>query len=281
MSPRRSDVARGEDPRDAEIAELRATIAMERDRLERELAFARRIQLNLMPQDPPQPAGWEIATWYRAARVVGGDFYDVYELPRRPGRFGLVVADVTGKGLTAALMMAFTRAVLRAAAYNGSGPADTLARTNRVLVRDARTGLLVTALVSVLDTATGRVRYASAGHEPALLVRAAHEVPVELEAGGTILGLVDAPAGGNRTIELGAGDLLLLYTDGVTDATAPDGRRFGPERLRAAVGAIRGVSATEVVDALIAEIDRFAGGTDQADDLTLLAIRRAPVPTRR
>src|SRR5207244_4936122 len=117
-------------------------------------------------------AGWQIATGYRAARVVGGDFFDHYLLPGRPESLGFVVSDVTGKGITAALMMAFTRAVLRAAAYNGSGPADALERTNGVLVRDARTGLFVTAFVGELDIANGLLRYASAAHEPGLVVRA-------------------------------------------------------------------------------------------------------------
>src|SRR4029077_8516322 len=178
------------DPRDREIADLRATLEGERRRLERELDFARRIQLNLMPAAPPQPPGWEIATAYRAARVVGGDFYDAFDLPGRDGTgplVGLVIADVTGKGLTAALMMAFTRAVHRAAAYNGTGPSDALERTNRVLVRDARTGLFVTAIGATLDPAYGRFRYASAGHEPPLLLRAGASGVEELPAGGMLL----------------------------------------------------------------------------------------------
>jgi serine phosphatase RsbU (regulator of sigma subunit) len=264
------------DPRDAEIEELRATLAAERLRLERELAFARRIQLNLMPPAPPLPAGWEVATAYRAARVVGGDFYDVYELPRRAGRFGLAVADVTGKGLTAALMMAFTRAVLRAAAYNGHGPNDALARTNRVLVRDARTGLLVTAFLGELDTRRAHLRYASAGHEPALVVRAASGIAAELPAGGTLLGLLDGPPEPSRSVAFEPGDVVFVYTDGLTDALSPDGSRFGPDRLRAVVESVASRSATEVVAAVVDAVDMFAAGVDQADDLTLLAVRRVP-----
>ena len=155
----------------AQVGDLRETRDGLVQRLEHELAVARRIQLNLMPRTLPQPEGWSVATAYRPAREVGGDFYDAYELPGRPGRIGFVVADVTGKGVTAALMMAFTRAVLRSAAYNGDGPADALMRTNRVLVNDARTGLFVTAFIGELDAASGTVRYASAGHEPPLVVR--------------------------------------------------------------------------------------------------------------
>jgi phosphoserine phosphatase RsbU/P len=264
------------DDRDREIEELRATLSLERRRLERELDFARRVQLNLMPTAPTQPPGWEIATTYRAARVIGGDFYDAFELPATRGWIGLVVADVSGKGLTAALMMAFTRAVLRSAAYNGAGPADALERTNRVLVRDARTGLFVTALAAVLDPTRGTLTYASAGHEPALLARSGSGEIEELPAGGLMLGLGASVGTTDEVIELEPGDLLVAYTDGITDAVAADGRRFGDERLRAVIADHRADSAGEVVAAILAAVDAFAGSTDQADDLTLLAVRRAP-----
>jgi phosphoserine phosphatase RsbU/P len=270
------------DPRDVAIAELRATLAQERRRLERELDFARRIQLNLMPATPPQPDGWEIATRYRAARLVGGDFYDAFELPgtgRTGGSgnlVGLVIADVTGKGLTAALMMAFTRAVHRAAAYNGTGPADALERTNRVLVRDARTGLFVSAIGALLEPGRGRLTYASAGHEPPLLMRASTPGVEELPAGGRLLGLMEPATGADQTADLSPGDLVLLYTDGVTDAVNPAGERFGAERLRVAVEDARGESAHDVVAAVLASVDAFAGTAEPADDLTLVGIRRAP-----
>ncbi|HEY6056954.1 MAG TPA: SpoIIE family protein phosphatase, partial [Candidatus Limnocylindrales bacterium] len=119
----------GTESAEREIESLRLELEAERRVLGRELEIARRIQLGLMPAATPALPGWDIATAYRAARTVGGDFYDVYELPRRPGTIGVAVADVTGKGITAALMMAFSRAVLRSAAYNGTGPADALLRT--------------------------------------------------------------------------------------------------------------------------------------------------------
>jgi phosphoserine phosphatase RsbU/P len=268
------------DDRDREILELRETLAFERRRLERELDFARRIQLNLMPSRPIQPPGWEIAVAYRAARVVGGDFYDVFELPAIPGSVGLVVADVTGKGLTGALMMAFTRAVFRSAAYNGSGPADALERTNRVLVRDARTGLFVTALAAALDATRGTLTYASAGHEAPLLARAGSAAIVELPAGGLMLGLGASVSAADRTIEFEPGDLLVVYTDGITDAVDDAGRRFGDERLRAVIAERRAGPASEAVAAILAAGDGFAGSAEQADDLTLLAIRRLPAPPR-
>lgn len=134
---------------------------------------------------------WQVAARYRAARSIGGDAYDVYPAhPGKEGQLGLGIADVTGKGVTAALLMAFCRAVMRSAAWNGTGPADTLARVNRVLTRDVRTGLFVTALVAELTTATAQLRWASAGHEPPFLLRPGGSV-VELPAGGSMLGLFD------------------------------------------------------------------------------------------
>jgi serine phosphatase RsbU (regulator of sigma subunit) len=260
----------------SELDELRATLAGERRRLERELAFARRVQLNLMPSVPPQPSGWEIATAYRAARMVGGDFYDVFDLPAAPGSVGLIVADVTGKGLTGALMMAFTRAVFRAAAYNGSGPADALERTNRVLVREARTGLFVTAIAAQLDTATSTLTYASAGHEPPLLARASTADVEELPSGGRMLGVWDGMPGTDRVIGLDPGDLLVFITDGITDALRADGERFGGSRLRDVLAGAAGLSALEAVSGVLDAVDRFAGAAEQADDLTLLAVRRLP-----
>ena len=264
------------DPRDREIAELRATLALERQRLERELDFARRIQLNLMPAVPPQPAGWEIATAYRAARLVGGDFYDAFALPGPGGRIGLIIADVTGKGLTAALMMAFTRAVHRAAAYNGSSPADWLERTNRVLVRDARTGLFVTAIAAEVDPSRGVLTYASAGHEPALMARRGGRSVDELPAGGMLLGLLEPAPSPDQEVPFEPGDLAVLYTDGVTDAVDADGSRFGAGRLAEAVARADGLTAAAAVAGILGSVDRFVGTAEPADDLTLVAVRRLP-----
>jgi serine phosphatase RsbU (regulator of sigma subunit) len=223
----------------------------------------------------PAPPGWQLATAYRAARTVGGDFYDAYALPAAATSVGLAVADVTGKGLPAALMMAFSRAVMRSAAYNGSGPADALRRTNRVLVRDARTGLFLTALVGRLDTATGRLRYANAGHEFPLLRRSGSRRIRELRAPGAMLGLLGTLAVADRVVTLAPGDLFLVYTDGVTDALAPDGHRFGLGRLVDVVAQAGDAPASAVVAAIVSAVDQFAGAAEQADDMTLLAVKRA------
>jgi serine phosphatase RsbU (regulator of sigma subunit) len=258
-----------------EVGDLEAARDVLRGRLEHELAVARRIQLSLMPRTLPQPHGWRIATAYRAAREVGGDFFDAYELPRRPGRIGFVVADVTGKGVTAALMMAFTRAVLRSAAYNGDGPADALERTNRVLVNDARTGLFVTVFIGELDPASGRVRYASAGHEPPLVVLEGARSVAALELPDTVLlGAFADFRASEASIVLGRGDLLVAYTDGVTDARDASGARFGEARLREVLAGTFPSKADAAVSDVVSAIDAFTGDEPAADDVTLLVLGR-------
>jgi sigma-B regulation protein RsbU (phosphoserine phosphatase) len=257
-----------------EAAQTAAELAELRGREERELATAHRIQLSLLPRAFPAPAGWEVAARYRAAREIGGDLYDVYPAREdRDGGLGLSIADVTGKGVTAALLMAFCRAIMRTAAWNGDGPADTLTRVNRVLARDVRSGLFVTALVVELSADGRELRWSSAGHEPPLLVRPRGSV-LELPAGGMMLGLfADTPFPEHRRA-LEPGETFLMLTDGVTDAEDRRRRRFGVRRLRRELLRVRADPVDDVLGALVERIDAFAAGMAQADDLAVVALRR-------
>jgi sigma-B regulation protein RsbU (phosphoserine phosphatase) len=268
--------------RDREVAALTATLerltadlGAAHERENRELRTAQRIQVSLMPQRfPDLGPDWQVAARYRAARSIGGDAYDVYPYkPGAEGRVGLGIADVTGKGVTAALLMAFVRAVMRAAAWNGTGPADTLARVNRVLTRDVRSGLFVTALVAELTAAGGVLRWASAGHEPPLLLRPDGRVR-ELAAGGSMLGLFDPVDTVEHRRRMGPGETVVLVTDGIADAADGRSRRFGPVRLRRALRGAAGLGAEATLDAVLGAVDLFAAGVPQADDLTLVAIHR-------
>jgi sigma-B regulation protein RsbU (phosphoserine phosphatase) len=262
--------------RDREVAELARDLAAARERADRELLTAQRIQVSLMPRTfPDLGPEWQVAARYRAARSIGGDAYDVYPAhPGRAGQLGVGIADVTGKGITAALLMAFCRAVMRTAAWNGTGPADTLQRVNRVLARDVRSGLFVTALVAELTMDRAEVRWASAGHEPPLLLRPSGRV-VTLPAGGTMLGLFDPLDTLEHRRRLRRGETFVLLTDGITDAADRRGRRFGDVRLRRALRATAGQGAEATLACILDAVDAFAGDTAQADDLTLLAIHRA------
>lgn len=263
--------------RDARIVELGDALAEANERNDQELRTAQRIQVSLMPRSfPDLGPEWQVAARYRAARSIGGDAYDVYPAhPGGEGQLGVGIADVTGKGVTAALLMAFCRAVMRSAAWNGTGPADTLARVNRVLARDVRSGLFVTALVAELTAATGELRWASAGHEPPLLLRPGGTV-AELPAGGTMLGLFDPMETVEHRRRLRPGETVVLVTDGIIDAADRRGRRFGERRLRRALRASAGSGAEATLAGILDAVDAFADGMPQADDLTMLALHRVP-----
>jgi sigma-B regulation protein RsbU (phosphoserine phosphatase) len=267
LRERLADLERAAAAAAAEVAELRG-------REERELATAHRIQLSLLPRAFPAPGGWEVAARYRAAREIGGDLYDVYPArEERAGGLGLSIADVTGKGVTAALLMAFCRAIMRTAAWNGDGPADTLTRVNRVLARDVRSGLFVTALVVELAADGREVRWSSAGHEPPLLIRPRGSV-LELPAGGIMLGLFDDTPFPEHRRTLEPGETFLMLTDGVTDAEDRRRQRFGDVRLRRELRRVRSEAVNDMLAALVGRIDAFAEGVAQADDLALVALRR-------
>ena len=258
-------------------AEAAATAA----RLDAELALGRRIQRSFIPIVPPMIEGYELGDHYEAARQVGGDFFDAFRMRGRSGRFALCIADVTGKGIAAALLMAFARPLLRSAIDNVRTPAGALELVNRILVEERRSALYITALCATVELRRGLLHLANAGHEPPLLVPADGGPITWLEGSGPLLGAFTRLDLVEQTIRLAPGDLVLLYTDGVTDAQASSGERFGDERLLEAVEAARGGTAAEVVDAVCGAYHGFQAEQPNADDVTLLAIRRAPRKPRR
>jgi serine phosphatase RsbU (regulator of sigma subunit) len=247
----------------------------ERQRMEQELVVARRIQLGLLPRALPQPPGWSIAGLYEAAREVGGDIYDAFPLPDSTSHLSLLVADVTGKGVPAALVMASARAILRAEACAGRRPSDVLKATNRALLVGQPSPLFLSALHAVLDVDSGRLRYASAGHEPLVLVRASGEARL-LESAGVVIGAFERIDIAESSVDLAPGDLVALYTDGVTEARDESGRMFGEERLVDVLTETRGQSAPRVVERVQAALAAFTGDTPQFDDVTLLVVARDP-----
>ena len=246
-------------------------------RLDEELAHGRRLQRSFVSLVAPDVPGFDVASYYEAAREVGGDFFDLFRLRRRGRPLSVVIADVTGKGIAAALLMAFSRPLLHAAIDHTTGPAAALERTNQILVGERRSSLFITALCARVDVRTGHLCVANAGHEPPLIVRADGSPIASLEGSGPLIGAfprLDLPEVG---ADLEPGDLVLLYTDGVTDARSGDGERFDERRLYEAVDGARGGTAREVVDAVAGAVDRFQGPVEPADDITIVAIRRLPV----
>ena len=245
-------------------------------RIDEELALGRRLQRSFVSLVAPDVPGYEVASHYEAAREVGGDFFDLFRRRRRGRPLSIVIADVTGKGIAAALLMAFSRPLLHAAIDQTPGPAAALERTNRILVEERRSSLFITALCARLDLPSGHLAVANAGHEPPLVARADGS-PIECLLGaGPLIGAFATLEIPEVTTELARGDLVLFYTDGVTDARDPSGERFEEDRLFAAVESARGGTAQDVVDAVAAAVDRFQGPTEPADDVTIVALRRAP-----
>lgn len=244
-------------------------------RLDEELQVARRIQLSLLPSCPAAP-GYTFDAKYMAAREVSGDFYDFLYHALGDGRLELVIGDVTGKGVPAALMMAHSRAVLRAEARHAGSPAELLMRTNQILTEDRLTRLFLSALYARVDLSAGLVTYANAGHDRPLLIRQGSSSVLELDAPGVILGAFRGIELADCVVQLSPGDTLVFYTDGVTEARNNEGQLFGDERLSAA--ALEGASgeAPNVTRSILDAVTTFTSGAPQADDLTLVVIQRRP-----
>ncbi len=243
-----------------------------RERLETEVHLARQIQQTFIPDSLPQYPGWQLSARWRTARQVGGDFYDVFELPNR--KLGLFIADVADKGIPAALFMALTRTLVRAAVIETESPAEALRRVNDLLVPDTQQGMFVTAVYAVLDVETGELAFANAGHNPPFWLHSDGGQVEKLKRTGVALGAVEGASMSERSIRLAQGDNLLLYTDGLTEAFSPDGEMFGESRLEESLQDGKPGSADEVLGMVERHLNAFLQTEPLADDLTMLALRR-------
>jgi sigma-B regulation protein RsbU (phosphoserine phosphatase) len=242
--------------------------------LDAEFAQGRLQQRRIVSLRAPEVPGFELASHYEAARDIGGDFFEFFRIRRRSRPLGVVIADVTGKGIAAALLMAFSRPLIHGAMDLASGPADALERTNRILVAEGRSTLFITASLAAIDVRTGTLRLANAGHEPPLLVPGNGSPVRPLGEAGPLLGAFSRLGLAESTDALDPGDLVLFYTDGVTDAQAPSGERFDDDRLLETIEAARGASANDLVGAIREAVDGFRAGVEPPDDVTIVAIRR-------
>jgi len=250
---------------------------VQRQRMEEELAIGRRIQLSLLPRDCPTLPGYEFAAGYRAAREVGGDLYDFIIQPGQTERIHIVIADVTGKGVPAALYMAVSRTLLHTSALDGSDPSHALQRANHFIREDATSPLFLSAFYAVLDTDTHCLTYANAGHNPPIwLQQSAGEMEL-LQARGIVLGAFDGFIPEEKMCFLQPGDYVVFFTDGITEARNVHGQFFDDERLEALVSGRQWAGAQELLEAIFAAVNEFAAGAPQADDYTVIVLRREPL----
>jgi serine phosphatase RsbU (regulator of sigma subunit)/anti-sigma regulatory factor (Ser/Thr protein kinase) len=253
----------------AQLVREQAAQAQARQRMEQELEVARLIQQHFLPKQVPALDGWHLGAYYRPAREVGGDFYDFIELP--DGLVGIVIGDVTDKGVPAALVMAATRSVLRATAQRLVSPGAVLLHVNELIYPDTPPNMFVTCLYAVLDPTSGHLRYANAGHDtPYVHTRTG---VVELRARGMPLGAMPDMVYEEREADLALGDHVVFYSDGLVEAHNSQRQMFGFPHLKELVKDHVGGEA--VIGDLLDELDRFTGsGWEQEDDVTLVTLKR-------
>jgi phosphoserine phosphatase RsbU/P len=245
--------------------------AIEKERIERELELAAAIQREILPRSLPDVPGVELAAANLPTRQVGGDYYDV--LPLSGGRVGFLVADVSGKGVPAALLVSTVHAAVHLQIEEAKSVADLVTRIDRHLRRYAATRKSLTLFFGMFEAESGMLRYVSAGHNPALLVRASGSIE-RVESTGVPVGMLPNAKWREETLRLDSGDMLVLYTDGVTEAVNEAEEEFGLDRLTGAVEALRSLPSRQICDQLMARVADFARGMPQYDDQTLLLLRR-------
>ena len=244
-----------------------------RERIEQELRIARLIQQTLLPKTLPQLPSYDVAAYYQPAREVGGDFYDFMELD--DGRLGVVVGDVTDKGVPAALVMATTRTMLRASAQRLFSPGEVLRRANDALVTDIPPNMFITCLYAILEPESGRLVYANAGHDLPYRRTKESTAAEELRATGMPLGLMPGMNYEEKEIVLEGGESVLFYSDGLVEAHDTNREMFGFPRLQGLVGTHR-EGGSSLIGFLLSELTRFTGeGWEQEDDITLVTLERS------
>lgn len=253
----------------AQLARQQQAQARKQERLAHELRVARVIQETLLPKEIPQPPGWGVAAYWQPAQEVGGDFYDFIQLP--DGRLGIVIADVTDKGVPAAMVMATTRSILRAVAESCIEPGLVLENVNNQLVPDIPNNMFVTCLYIVLNPSTAQVVYANAGHN--LPIHCTPERVIECRVKGMPLGLMPDMNYEEKSLTMKAGERLLLYSDGLSEAHNPEGDMFGIPRIRNLLSDRTAFEDEQLIDYLFRQLHAFTGPDwTQEDDVTFVTL---------
>jgi len=255
------------------VEELRRTTA-EKERIASELAIASGIQQSFLPESSPQVEGVDLAAMNSPATEVGGDFYDF--IPVSVDKWGLVIADVSGKGVPAALFMALSRTLVRANATGNPSASEAILRANRLISEDDRSSMFVTLFYGVFDPKRKTLTYVSAGHNPPLMFPGSGGATIMLKTKGIALGVMPEIELEEKEITLAEGDIVVLYTDGVTEAINDQEEQFGQERLDSVVAQYRNLPASEIVEQIHRAVLDFAGGQPQFDDITVMVLKSLP-----
>ena len=238
--------------------------------MERELLMARRIQMSILPKNLPRPDGFEFGACIQPARAVGGDFYDAIQFNQ--SNYGIVIGDISDKGVPAAIFMALTRSLVRAKATPTSSPGQVLKRVNQLLLEMNSEGMFATVIYGILNTEQRKFFYARAGHESPLYVSPTGTEQFLPLGSGQLLGIFTQPVFDQHSIDLPEGSSLILYTDGILDATNASGQLFGSKRFSEFIHTLKGTKAQELCERLLLTIEGFQGDAPQADDITVFVI---------
>ena len=257
-----------------ELAGKNAELVKAQNHINSELEIARNLQIEILPANFPKIAGCDGAAFMVPATTMGGDFYDFIELP--DGKIGLVMADVSGKGVPAAFFMAVARTNLRLVACDSSGPSECLRRTNDLLCTQNPMYLFVTIFYGVFDPITGLLSYANGGHNPPIIRRIDGSTQMLASLGDTALGIIENISFQEHTHQFSPGDSLVLYTDGVTEAFNSDWEEHGEERMLDQVRLQGNGSAKNLVTAIFDSVIDFAGMAPQSDDITITVLKWNP-----
>jgi sigma-B regulation protein RsbU (phosphoserine phosphatase) len=256
----------------AQVVETARLYEMERSliHMKEEVRLAARIQTDLLPRTSPAPAGYDIAGKSVPAQMVGGDYFDFMQMPG--GRYGVTLGDVSGKGLPAALLMANLQATLRGQTLFGGSVHECIQRSNKLLAESTSPEKFVTLFYSVLDPGAKTLTYCNAGHDAPMLLRAGG-ASERLATGGVVLSILDDFPYQEETVPFGPGDLMVVYSDGISEAMNPAEEQFGEARIADVVGRERNRSATEIIESIVAAVRAHAGSAPQMDDMTLVVIK--------
>ena len=250
----------------------RDKLSAQLERRKKELEIAKQIQESFLPHTIPFIENYDLAASSIPAQEVGGDFYDF--IPISKEQTGLTIGDVSGKGIPAALFMAFSRTLLRAKACRNPGVGRMIESVNNFINEEPHSNMFVTLFYSILDNSHNKLTFVNAGHNPPLLLRNENEEIIRLSTGGVVLGAMKGLKMAEKTIDLCPGDLLVLYTDGVTEAINRQEDQFGEERLIKLIMDNQDLSSDDLKNLIIDQVYDFASGTPQADDITLMILRR-------